>query len=456
MTDGAILAAFLVQTLLSQRGNGVFSRILRAVAVCTYALLLLPSTAKAQDVPLSQLLVDLIQSDIRLAPPAVGLSHEAHFVPGADQQIAPFFFNQQLILQLGTFPLGSPSGGFSYMFDSGTGTFQRATATFGPLFAERALTIGKKRFSVGANWQYSKYSTFEGTDLDSGDIKFYLTHAPVGNPPFFFEGDLIEAALRLDVSSNTTTMFANYGLTNAWDVSVAVPFQHVKMDAAVDATVLRLATGDTSTIHQFPNGTTQQTFTSTGSASGIGDILIRTKYRFLNVGGGGLAAAVDVRLPTGDEENLLGTGATQTTFMFVASSSHGRFAPHFNTGYTASSSGDLVDIPNEFSYRGGTEFEASPRITIVGDFLGRTLINSGRMEFGQTTHNFMSALGVPGSITTTELHTTDKSLNLTSLAVGGKFNIAGNLLINANVLFSLGSRGVTAPVTPLVGVDYSF
>jgi hypothetical protein len=411
-------------------------------------------------VPLSQLLVDLIQSDIRLAPPAVGVSHEAHFVPGPDQQIAPYFFNQQLILQLGTFPLGSPSGGFSYMFDSTTGTFQRATATFGPLFAERALTIGKKRFSVGANWQYSKYSTFEGADLNNGDIKFYLTHAPVGAliglPPFFFEGDLIEAALRLDVSSNTTTMFANYGLTNAWDVSVAVPFQHVQMDAAVDATVLRLATGDTSTIHQFPNGTNKQTFTSSGNASGIGDVLIRTKYRFLNVGGGGLAAAVDVRLPTGDEDNLLGTGVTQTTFMFVASSTHGRFAPHFNTGYTASSSGGIVDIPNEFAYRGGAEFEASPRITVVGDFLGRTLINSGRMEFGQTTHNYMNSAGTPGSITLTELQTTDKSLNLTSLAVGGKFNIAGNLLINANVLISLGSRGITAPVTPLVGVDYSF
>ena len=40
------------------------------------------------------------------------------------------------------------------------------------------------------------------------------------------------------------------------------------------------------------------------------------------------------------------------------------------------------------------------------------------------------------SIVLTELAPTDKSLNLTSLAVGGKFNVAGNLLINANLLFN--------------------
>jgi hypothetical protein len=43
-----------------------------------------------------------------------------------------------------------------------------------------------------------------------------------------------------------------------------------------------------------------------------------------------------------------------------------------------------------------------------------------------------------------------------NLAVGGKFNITGNLLINANVLLALTSTGVTAPVTPVIGFDYSF
>jgi len=420
-----------------------------------------PRVVRAQDVPLSDLLPELINADIFLAPPPAGFqSHATHFVPGADQQNVPYFFNQQLILQLGTFPLGSPSGGFSYSFDSSTGTFQRSTQTFGPAFAERALTIGKKRFSVGANFQYSKYTTFEGAQLDNGEVKFYLHHASVTTPPAFFEGDLIEVALNLEVSSNTTTLFANYGLTNAWDVAIAVPIQHVSMDASVDATVLRVATGATSPIHTFPNGTTEQTFTSSGSASGIGDILLRTKYRFLSMKGGGLAAGVDFRLPTGDEQNLLGTGSTQATFTFIGSSAYGKFAPHYNLAYTASTEGNVDDnipaISDEFDYKFGTEFGVSPTITLSADFIGRTLIDSGRLQFGNNTYNYMSAAGVPGSITVNELNTTDKSLNLTSLVVGGKFNVAGNLLINANVLFSLGSRGVTAPVTPVIGAEYSF
>ena len=421
--------------------------------MCACALAF-PRSAKAQDVPLSELLVNLIQSDIFLAPPPAGFqSHAAHFVPGEDQQIAPYFFNQQLMVQLGTFPLGSPSGGFSYMFDSSTGTFQRATETFGPAFAERALTIGKGRVSVGMNFQYSKYSTFEGADLDNGEVKFYLRHAPTGGN--FFEGDLIEAALNLDVSSSTTTFFANYGLTNNWDVAVAVPVQHVTMDAVVDATVLRLSTG-TLPIHQFPNGTTEETFSDSGSATGIGDIVLRTKYRFVDLGGGGLAAGVDFRFPTGDETELLGTGANQIAFTFIGSSTNGRLAPHFNVGYTASSSGDIVRIPDEFGYRVGTEFQASPAVTVTADLIGRTLMDAGRLEFGDNTYTYQDALLASHTITLTELNQTDDALNLTSLAIGGKFNVSGNLLINANVLISLGSRGVTAPVTPVIGFDYSF
>lgn len=428
-------------------------RILTALAVYA-AFVSAPAAARAQDVPLSQLLVDLVQSDIRLAPPSVGQSHEAHFLPGADQQLAPYFFNQQLIVQLGTFPIGSPSGGFSYMFDSATGTFQRATQSFGPAFAERALTVGRNRFTIGANYQYANYNSFEGEDLGNGDMRFYLRHSPIAN--LFFEGDLVEAALKLDVSSSTTTLFGNFGLTDEWDLAVAVPFQRVSMDAEVDATVLRLATGSTSPIHTFPNGTTTQTFASSGDASGIGDILVRTKYRFLDTPGGGLAVGGDLRLPTGDDENLLGTGATQATITLIGSSTSGRFSPHFNVGYTASSSGDLVGIPDEFGYRVGTELYTNPRVTLSADVIGRTLFDAGRLEWQDTTFEYRDAANNPGSAVFRELNSTDKALNLTSLAVGGKFNVAGNLLINANVLVSLTSRGLTSRVTPVIGADYSF
>jgi hypothetical protein len=423
--------------------------------VPTLGVILGTNRAYAQDVPLSQLLVNLIQAEVRLQPPPPGFqSHEAHFIPGLDQGLAPYLFNQQLVAQLATFPIGSPSGGFSFTFDPATGAFQRATSSFGPSFADRALTNGRGKVTIGANFQYSKYTSFEGDDLDNGDVKFYLTHQDIPGD-LFFEGDLVEAALSLDLSSSTTTVFANFGVTNALDIAVAVPILRVTMDATIDASIRRLATGQTN-IHSFSGGAETAAFNDSGSASGIGDILVRGKYRFLSTPGGGLAAGVDLRLPTGDADELLGTGATAATVSLIGSSSSGAFAPHFNVSFTGSGESDVVNIANEFGYKVGTEIVASPTVTLTADLLGRTLIDAGRLELTDTTHSFRSSTGVPGSITLSEYVARDASLNIMNLAVGGKFNVTGNLLINANALISLTNSGVTARVTPVVGFDYSF
>src|SRR5256885_9043156 len=135
--------------------------------------------------------------------------------------------------------------------------------SFGPLFAERALTIGRRNLSAGFNYQRTSYRSFEGQRLDNGTIKFYLRHqdcchfedptdptsftlTPLNgtdrlNPPF--KGDLIQAALSLDATTQTTAAFANYGVTDRWDVGVAVPFVRVNLDAHVTARIIRLVTG---------------------------------------------------------------------------------------------------------------------------------------------------------------------------------------------------------------------
>ena len=55
-----------------------------------------------------------------------------------------------------------------------------------------------------------------------------------------------------------------------------------------------------------------------------------------------------MRLPTGDKENLLGTGAVQTKLLLIASGEIARFAPHVNFGYTFSHGGlssSLTTLP---------------------------------------------------------------------------------------------------------------
>jgi hypothetical protein len=271
----------------------------------------------------------------------------------------------------------------------------------------------------------------------------------------FFEGDLIEADLHLDLKSSTSTIFANYGITNALDVAVSVPIQHVSMDSTINARILRLATSGLA-IHTFPDGGDTASYHASGSASGIGDILVRGKYRFLSAAGGGLAAGVDLRLPTGDADNLLGTGAVGATFSLIGSTSSGALAPHFNVSYSASGDSDVVNIANEFTYKFGSEFVVAPAVTLNADFLGRTLIDAGRLGLTDIRHTFMNQAGVPGSVTESEYVARDGSLNLSTLAVGGKFNVSGNFLINANALIALSDSGVTARITPVFGFDYTF
>ena len=104
-----------------------------------------PQSSYAQDAGLSRVLVDLVGNSVLLADlsanaPPGSISHVKHFFEASDEQLrAPILFNQAIVSQLSTYPVGSSSGGFTYNFDPGLGTYTRSSNTFGPSFAERAI-----------------------------------------------------------------------------------------------------------------------------------------------------------------------------------------------------------------------------------------------------------------------------------------------------------------------------
>ena len=129
-------------------------------------------------VPVGEVLPSLFGNTIVLTPTATpdNPNHAAHFRPGVDQLQAPQQFNQLLVAQLATFPVGSSSGGFTYTFNPTLGTFSRSSESFGPLFAERALTVGRYRGILGVSYQRSTYDTFEGKNLRQREIVFHVEH----------------------------------------------------------------------------------------------------------------------------------------------------------------------------------------------------------------------------------------------------------------------------------------
>jgi hypothetical protein len=221
--------------------------------------------------------------------------------------------------------------------------------------------------------------------------------------------------------------------------------------------------------------------------------VLRTKYRFVDGGGGGLAAGLDLRLPSGDKENLLGTGGVQTRLLLIASSEVGRISPHVNFGYTFSSgnvSSSLVTfsptaptsatanpattaqiaaetgttlsdskVPDELNYVAGVDIAVHSLLTISADFQGRTLRDVQR--FAMVPHDYQYRTVNGGPLLTATRNTfspiSTGNLNLLMGIVDAKFNIPGTtLLLTGSVLFPLNDSGMRPSVTPVVSLDYSF
>src|SRR6202007_2085795 len=95
--------------------------------------------------------------------------------------------------------------------------------------------------------------------------------------------------------------------------------------------------------------------TASASAIGLADIVLRTKYTFFANHGSGVAGAVDLRLPTGREENLLGAGTASLKFTGIGSVESGRYGLHANGGYS------VGGLAREVSYGGALTIAATDR-----------------------------------------------------------------------------------------------
>jgi hypothetical protein len=464
-------------------------------------LCLAPHDANAQSEPrLSDLVSRLILEGITLPGGAdPGSPHAGHFtllnptfgqsqpasIASQDAIRAVGAFNERYRSQLANFPLASSSGGFTWTTGKAAGVGVRRSNSFGPLFTERAQTIGARHFNLGFNFQYTSFDAFGGEGLDDGSIRFYLPHtdccSAAAPPPSLlnpgFEGDLVEAALDLKISSQTYAFFATFGVTDKLDLGVAIPFSRVSLDATVNATILRLSTSTASTVHTFEQGqdVTTKSFGESGSAAGVGDITLRSKYNFLTNSTADLAVGIDLRLPTGDEQDLLGTGTTQAEIYLVASAPGDRWSPHMNVGFTISGSGNTdpevggayepLGMSHEFNYMGALEYIASPQLTLFGEVIGRTLFDAGRVEPDTLSFLFVrqGATAIERSDTNpvtgepySQLALRPGSLNLVLASGGLKFNVAPNLLISANALFPLTSGGLRDNFTIGFGFEYAF
>ena len=341
--------------------------------------------------------------------------------------------------QLSQIPLASPASGIIYSIDPSLGTPRKASETFGPVLTERGETIGRHRAFLAFTYQKFSFSSIDGVDLKEIPVVFNVCDATTG------QCGPIATKNRLDFKVDQFAAFATFGLFDRVDVSIAVPILDVKLGAS----------GVSCTICQTPIFSDQTQFVFKPSfiardASGIGDIVLRAKGIAWKGSRLRVALGVDVRVPTGDELNFLGTGAAGVK-PFVAASLRGRIAPHVNLGYQWNGDSAIAGVtpgvkgklPNDFFYNGGVDLRATKKLTIAADFLGDWVSDAKRVR------NVVAA-GQPS------IAVVNGSFNTGKAALGMKINPVGNLLISANVLVRLDHNGLRNKTVPLVGLSYTF
>ena len=328
-----------------------------------------------------------------------------------------------LQVSLATVPIASSSSGFVYRLDPEIGTVSRVSDSFGTFFVERAATSGRGRVSFGASATTAAYDELDGANLRDGTLVTTSNRFTDESAPFDTD------SLTLKIRTSTVTVYGSYGITDRLEIGGAIPF--VQLD--IDGSRLNVYRG--------------QSFlqaSGTASASGLADVALRAKYLVAGTRRAGFAAAGEVRLPTGNEEQLLGAGTTAVRLMGVGSVENARAGAHGNFAIVRGGVSDEVDLG------GALSFAATPTVTLAGEVLVRRLSDVRQITTVAAPHP--TILGV----VTERLLPGDTAQTLSSAVTGIKWNAHARMVLTGQVLWRLGQAGLTAPFVPSIALDYLF
>jgi hypothetical protein len=184
--------------------------------------------------------------------------------------------------------------------------------------------------------------------------------------------------------------------------------------------------------------------TARADASGFGDLAVRMKYNVTRSGGSGLAVGAEARFPTGAAENLLGSGEFSVKPRVVGSMEWPRLSFHAQLGYS------VGGLSREYDYGAAFAVVGSPRVTVVGEVLGRRLASAGRLTETVAAHPSLAG------IETIRLTGVPEATNRATLVGSIKWNVAATWLVSASLLRPMTAAGLTAAVIPSIVVEYSF
>ncbi len=376
--------------------------------------------------------------------------HGDHFLPdlAASNGAILGFLDAAIGANASNVPLSASSSGVTFKFVGGLPV--RTSGSLGPVFGERAQTLGRGRFVVGANLSGLNFSSLRGVPLEN--ILLNFTHddvPPTGLGQPLRENDVLQVRLNLNVNLTVTTFFATYGLTDRVDASIAVPLVHTSLQGRSQGQFLPFGI---PTSHFFAGDSLRPVLSANaatfGSATGIGDIAVRLKGNLTSTETMGLAVMADARLPTGSAEDLTGAGHLSLRALAIASARFGDFSPHLNAGYALRTG---PGRPDAFLATGGFDQPVSSWATLAVDVISEWEVGSGGLVLpGTVNYQFPVERSIqPTNIPELRDHRLHGSL-------GFKFRTPGGPILVTNALVPLRRGGLQANLVWTIGLDANF
>ena len=331
--------------------------------------------------------------------------------------------SRALLANLATLPVTTSSGGFVYRLNPELGTVERASPSFGPFFVERALTAGSRTASVGFTYQHMRFNALDGRELRDGTLVTTANQFVDEAEPF----DVDRLALFID--ADVATLYGNVGLGDSVEIGAAVPLVSLRLEG--------------SRVNTYRGRTFTQA-TASATAVGLADMVVRTKVTLFERPGFGFAAATDIRLPTGRQADLLGTGSTSVRFSTIGSFEQPRASHHLNAGFS------FGGFARELTLSAASAVAAAGTLTLTGELLGRWMDSPGGITPVSVRHPVLEG------VQTQRLVPSGSTLAMLTVAPGFKWNVTDTWVLVGNVGIPVTSGGLTASFTPFVGIDYAF
>jgi hypothetical protein len=397
--------------------------------------------------------------------PASIQAHGDHFVPSAVSENGSLigFIGGAISTSVGNLPIGATSGGVSFKFEGGIPV--KTSASAGPIFAERAQTLGRGRAIVGVGRNTFHFTSLRGVPLD--DIELIFTHENVnfagcdstqggdcskmGIPNL--ENDIMQFRLNLDLNIAVTNIYATYGVTDRLDVGVVMPLVSARLRGSSFAQIIPF--GGPTAAHFFA-GTPQNPvlFASRdvdGSSFGLGDVAVRTKLMVHESDRARVALIGEARFATGSADDMLGAGAFSARGLAVVSGSIDNFSAHGNIGYAHHAGIGTLKVNDAVLATAGFDQLLASRISLAVDLVselqvGRSnLTLPGPVTYDAPFHRVIQPTTIPGMRD-----------DLVNGSFGFKLQVPDGFTVVTNALVPLNRGGMRPDIMYSTALEFNF